>query len=166
MPPRRKVAKFRVCAGNLPAFQLAQDSSTVTQTKIVKPSTSHRLPKLPSFLDRKIDKTGQTRGADDDEIFQNRVSRYSTVLISLTHWELCRPSGDGSDDYGNGYIVLVDPKWHFGTAIGEAELAARGPELGKNALVFYETRTRSLAGIRRPASSLVSEGSAPSRCRK
>jgi hypothetical protein len=34
-----------------------------------------RLPKLPQLLDRKIYKTGQTRGADDDEIYQNRVSR-------------------------------------------------------------------------------------------
>ena len=36
------------------------------------------LPKLPSLLDRKIYKTGQTRGADDDEIYQNRVSRTSS----------------------------------------------------------------------------------------
>lgn len=34
-----------------------------------------KLPKLPELLERKISKTGQTRGADDDVIFQNRVSR-------------------------------------------------------------------------------------------
>ena len=32
-------------------------------------------PKLPQLLERKLSKTGQTRGADDDVIFQNRVSR-------------------------------------------------------------------------------------------
>lgn len=41
------------------------------------------VPKLPQLLDRKIYKTGQTRGADDDVIFQNRVGRNSTVLIRL-----------------------------------------------------------------------------------
>ena len=40
-----------------------------------------KLPKLPELLERKISKTGQTRGADDDVIFQNRVSRNNTVLI-------------------------------------------------------------------------------------
>jgi hypothetical protein len=39
------------------------------------------LPKLPSLLERKIYKTGQTRGADDGVIYQNRVSRNSTLLI-------------------------------------------------------------------------------------
>ena len=39
------------------------------------------LPHIPTLLERKLYKTGQTRGADDDEIYQNRVSRNSTVLI-------------------------------------------------------------------------------------
>ena len=39
------------------------------------------LPKLPQLLEQKLSKTGQTRGADDDVIFQNRVSRSNTVLI-------------------------------------------------------------------------------------
>lgn len=42
---------------------------------------TRKLPKLPQLLDRKIYKTGQTRGADDDVIYQNRVARNSTVLI-------------------------------------------------------------------------------------
>ena len=42
---------------------------------------ANRLAKLPQLLDRKIYKTGQTRGADDDELYQNRVLRSSTVLI-------------------------------------------------------------------------------------
>lgn len=36
---------------------------------------------IPKAVNTKIYKTGQTRGADDDVIFQNRVSRNSTVLI-------------------------------------------------------------------------------------
>ncbi len=40
-----------------------------------------KIPKLPQLLDRKIYKSGQTRGADDDEIYQNRVNRNSTALI-------------------------------------------------------------------------------------
>lgn len=45
-----------------------------------------KLPKLPELLERKISKTGQTRGADDDVIFQNRVSRNNTVLIPFHQW--------------------------------------------------------------------------------
>jgi hypothetical protein len=48
-----------------------------------------RTPKLPSLLDRKIYKTGQTRGASDDEIFQNRVERNSTVLIPYSILDSC-----------------------------------------------------------------------------
>lgn len=29
----------------------------------------NKIPKLPQLLDRKIYKSGQTRGADDDEIY-------------------------------------------------------------------------------------------------
>ena len=35
----------------------------------------------PKLVQTKIYKTGQTRGADDDVIYQNRVGRNSTVLI-------------------------------------------------------------------------------------
>jgi hypothetical protein len=46
-----------------------------------KLARAEKLPKLPQLLERKIYKTGQTRGADDDVIYQNRVGRNSTVLI-------------------------------------------------------------------------------------
>ena len=46
-----------------------------------RPRRANRLPSLPSLLARKLYKTGQTRGADDDVIYQNRVGRNSTVLI-------------------------------------------------------------------------------------
>ena len=44
---------------------------------------------FPSEIGEKIYKTGQTRGAEDDEIYQNRVSRNSTVLIPLSIWNAC-----------------------------------------------------------------------------
>lgn len=91
-----------------------------------------KIPKLPKLLDRKIYKTGQTRGADDDEIFQNRVGRDSTVLIPYTEW---KPKY-ASKGFENGYIVLVPPR-----LIGrKRELKAQNIVLGSNALLFYETR--------------------------
>lgn len=99
-----------------------------------------RLPKLPQLLDRKIYKTGQTRGADDDVIYQNRVGRWSTVLIPYACWHLCAKPGDGTDTYENGFIVLISPSEYFGVPNITAELAGKGLALGRNALVFYETR--------------------------
>lgn len=99
-----------------------------------------RLPKLPQLLDRKIYKTGQTRGADDDVIYQNRVGRWSTVLIFYSYWHLCAKPQDGTDAYENGFIVLLSPQEYFGNSKITAELAAKGLALGRNALVFYETR--------------------------
>ena len=91
-----------------------------------------RLPKLPPLLDRKISKTGQTRGADDDEIFQNRVGRNSTVLIPYKEW---RPEY-ATKGFEKGYIVLVPPQF----IDQEEALRAEGIELGTNAVLFYETR--------------------------
>lgn len=88
--------------------------------------------KLPKFLTTKLSKTGLTRGADDDMIFQNRVTRCSTVLIPFEQFEQCRR------DYERGFIVLVPPSVYFDG--GDALLAEKGLELGINALVFYETR--------------------------
>jgi hypothetical protein len=99
-----------------------------------------RLPKLPQLLDRKIYKTGQTRGADDDEIYQNRVSRSSTVLIPYKCWTQCAKPQDGKATYENSFIVLISPVEFFGNPNIAAELTTKGLKLGKNALVFYETR--------------------------
>jgi hypothetical protein len=99
-----------------------------------------RLAKLPQLLKRKIDKTGQTRGADDDEIYQNRVSRSSTVLIPYPCWALCAKPNDGPKMYESGFIVLISPTDYFGNSNITAELASKGLALGKNALVFYEAR--------------------------
>jgi BstXI restriction endonuclease len=99
-----------------------------------------RLPKLPQLLDRKIYKTGQTRGADDDEIYQNRVSRSSTVLIPYGCWELCDEMRDGGEHYENGFIVLISPTDYSSNPNIADELTAKGLMLGVNAVVFYETR--------------------------
>ena len=44
--------------------------------------------KLPKLLTRKLYKTGQTRGADDDEIYQNRVLRTKYRQELLNHAKL------------------------------------------------------------------------------
>ena len=101
-------------------------------------ATRSTFPKLPQLLGRKIYKTGQTRGADDDVIFQNRVGRNSTVLIPYSLWSQCRLPALQS--YENGFIVLVSPADYFAAPNITAQLAEQGLALGVNALVLYETR--------------------------
>lgn len=98
--------------------------------------------KLPLLLSRKIYKTGQTRGADDDVIYQNRVSRNSTVLIPF---ELILSEGNRDvlrKDYDNGYIVLIPPDYLFGEGRNETLSIMNDCELilGVNCLVFYSQR--------------------------
>lgn len=99
-----------------------------------------RIPSLPKLLDRKIYKTGQTRGADDDVIFQNRVGRNSTVLIPYSQFEVWKTAPDNKGVYENGFIVLVKPEDYFNNKNITEELAKKGLKLGKNTLIFYETR--------------------------
>ncbi|MBW4515500.1 MAG: BstXI family restriction endonuclease [Timaviella obliquedivisa GSE-PSE-MK23-08B] len=101
-----------------------------------------RRPKLPQLLDRKIYKTGQTRGADDDVIYQNRVSRNSTVLIPHTLWGKCSSPPNGELTFDNGFIVLISPEIYFTTDNIVQELQSHGLYLGRNTLIFYETRTQ------------------------
>lgn len=100
-----------------------------------------RLPKLPQLLDRKIYKTGQTRGADDDVIYQNRVFRSSTVLIPYSIWNNTDVFLDGKVVFENDFIVLISPCVYFNNKNIEQELKQKNLELGKNALVFYQQRT-------------------------
>jgi len=93
-------------------------------TEESKPSP--RLPALPTLLERKLYKTGQTRGADDDVIYQNRVSRSSTVLIPYACWDICAKPQDGSSGYENGFIVLISPREYFGTPDIKTVLARKG----------------------------------------
>jgi hypothetical protein len=110
----------------------------VTRKVLSSMATRSTVPRLPQLLDRKIYKTGQTRGADDDVIFQNRVGRNSTVLIPYGLWALYRQTAPQT--YENGFIVLIPPNDYFGTPNMPVNLAAQGLMLGVNALVFYETR--------------------------
>jgi BstXI-like restriction endonuclease len=108
--------------------------------------TSYRsLPSLPQLLQRKIYKTGQTRGADDDVIYQNRVGRSSTVLIPYAFWPQCRVPSSTEPRYENGFIVLLSPTQYFGSSRIDAELDENGLALRENALVFYETREQWFA---------------------
>jgi hypothetical protein len=99
-----------------------------------------KLPMLPLLLARKVYKTGQTRGADDDEIFQNRVGRNSTVLIPYDFWKQASVPPNGDASFENGFIALISPSDYFERLSESDELEKRGLKLGRNALVFYETR--------------------------
>jgi hypothetical protein len=101
-----------------------------------------KVPALPKLLDRKLYKAGQTRGADDDVIYQNRVLRKSTVLIPYDCWNDCQNLPEGEATYENGYIVLLAPDDYFSTPERAQELAAQGLVVGANALVVYETHRR------------------------
>ncbi|WP_049226437.1 BstXI family restriction endonuclease [Neisseria sicca] len=100
-----------------------------------------KLPKLPSLLDRKIYKTGQTRGADDDVIYQNRVGRNSTVLIPYSLWEKYKFPPNQETYFEKGFICLISPEEYFNNLNIETELKHHGLSLGNNLLVFYKKRS-------------------------
>lgn len=95
-----------------------------------------RLPSLPKLIHRKIYKTGQTRGADNDQIYQNRVGRNSTALIPFSVWDTNQFVRE--QDYENGYTVLITPNEFFED--NEKYNARSDLKLGDNLLVFYEQR--------------------------
>lgn len=98
------------------------------------------IPKLPNLLDRKIYKSGQTRGADDDVIYQNRVNRNNTVLIPFHIWIKDKELRETSDSFEKGYIVLINPDDYYEFEDPKKELETVGLTLGENCLLFYETR--------------------------
>jgi hypothetical protein len=98
------------------------------------------MAQLPKPIKDKIYKTGQTRGATDDEIFQNRVNRNSTVLIPYSVYEQCAKAPDNDGVYENGFIVLIKPRHFFEKNGFQNEMAQKNIVLGENALLFYETR--------------------------
>mgnify|MGYP003147088537 CR=1 FL=1 len=98
------------------------------------------MAKLPQLLQRKIYKTGQTRGADDDVIYQNRVNRNSTVLIPLPLFTKYGNPPQGEEDFDNGSIVLLTPEEYFTDEDITDKLESMGLEIGVNALVFYQKR--------------------------
>lgn len=96
---------------------------------------------IPKAVDTKIYKTGQTRGADDDVIYQNRVSPNSTVLIPYKDYTLCKKAPSNLGKYENGFIVLIKPEEYFNKNT-KFDLEKEKLVLGKNLLVFYETRAQ------------------------
>lgn len=101
-----------------------------------------KLPSLPTLLNRKLYKTGQTRGATTKEIYQNRVGRNSTVLIPWENWVECKTPDDGSEQYENGFIVLVNPDWYRKNKQADYLLAREGIKLGFNAVLFFNQRNQ------------------------
>lgn len=97
---------------------------------------SRKLPRLPDLLRRKIYKTGQTRGASLDEIYQNRVSRNSTTVIRYENYRLSDEVR--SKDFESGFVVLINPSTYFESSGNEPH--SFGLELGKNMLLFYNKR--------------------------
>ena len=101
---------------------------------------SKKPTKLPRLLKSKIYKTGQTRGADDDVIYQNRVNRNNTVLIPFENFDQCKVAPDNNGKFENGFIVLINPEDYYRNTDFEETLKSKGLFLGKNALLFYYSR--------------------------
>ena len=97
-------------------------------------------PKLPQLLERKLSKTGQTRGADDDVIYQNRVSRNNPVLIPFHQWQIDSKLRSKAHQFECGYIVLISPVDYFAKETPDEYFNQFDLTLGENALIFYETR--------------------------
>ena len=95
---------------------------------------------LPQLIATKIYKTGQTRGASVDEIYQNRVGRNSTVLIPLSAWN----SDWNSENFRfeSGYIVIARPDEYFSEQPPAPNILIPSELiLGQNLLIYYRTRT-------------------------
>lgn len=95
---------------------------------------------LPAEIATKLYKTGQTRGADDDQIYQNRVLRSSTVLVPFESW---KGGALLSVGFESGYIVLVSPEQYYvNSTFSVRPDFPQELVLGQNLLLFYETRTQ------------------------
>ncbi|MDE0118224.1 MAG: BstXI family restriction endonuclease [bacterium] len=100
---------------------------------------SGRQSGLPKFIHDKLTKTGYTRGAEKNTIYQNRVTRNNTVLIPRKSWDACKP--EAAEAYEKGFVVLVEPSWYFAGAGSHEHLESQGIHLGVNALLLYEVRS-------------------------
>jgi hypothetical protein len=106
--------------------------------RLLMPKLSYRTG-LPKLLGGKIYKTGQTRGAENDEIFQNRVGRNSVVLIPLSQWLTAR-SNLRQENYENGFIIFCSPEEYFDENILRSEEIPDDLVLGVNLLIYYRRR--------------------------
>jgi len=112
--------------------------SNKKKTKDQKTRLTYKLG-LPAPIGRKVEKTGQTRGAEKDTVYQNRVSRCNTVLIPLSSWKAgVVPPTAG---FEKGYIVLTHPEEYFSNnpPVAQSDLP-KDLQLGQNLLILYETR--------------------------
>ncbi len=103
---------------------------------------SKKTAKLPKFLNDKITKTGYTRGADDDVIYQNRVSRNNTALIPYSLFSSCFNETYNEDFYEKGFIVLINPDDFYGIKGFQEQIEEQGLIIGENALLFYYSRSQ------------------------
>ncbi|MEN2416250.1 BstXI family restriction endonuclease [Flavobacterium mesophilum] len=101
-----------------------------------------RLPKLPPLLQSKIYKTGQTRSANDDVIYQNRANRNGTVLIPFESIQLFDISIFSSNRFESGFIVVISPEEYYSNPDTLVLMKARKLKLGVNAILHYETRAQ------------------------
>ncbi|WPO78276.1 BstXI family restriction endonuclease [Flavobacterium sp. KACC 22761] len=101
-----------------------------------------RLPKLPPLLQSKIYKTGQTRSANDDVIYQNRANRNGTVLIPFESINLFDISDFTSNRFESGFIVVLSPEEYYSNPDTPVLMKARKLKLGVNAILLYETRAQ------------------------
>lgn len=101
-----------------------------------------RLPKLPPLLQSKIYKTGQTRSANDDVIFQNRANRNGTVLIPMESIRLFDISIFTTNKFESGFIVVINPEEYYTNPDIALLMRARKLKLGINAILLYETRAQ------------------------
>lgn len=101
-----------------------------------------RLPKLPRLLQSKIYKTGQTRSANDDVIYQNRANRNGTVLIPFESIHLFDISIFTSNRFESGFIVIISPEDYYTNPETLVIMKARKLKLGVNVILFYETRAQ------------------------
>lgn len=72
-----------------------------------------------------------------------RTASRGPVLYSFhSVYEQAKNPPADEDCFENGYIVLISPDDYFGTPNINRVLKEKGLVLGKNALVFYETRAQ------------------------
>ncbi|KAF2329026.1 BstXI family restriction endonuclease [Flavobacterium daemonense] len=101
-----------------------------------------RLPKLPPLLQSKIYKTGQTRSANDDVIFQNRANRNGTVLIPFDSIDLFDVSVLTSQKFESGFIVVISPEDYYSNPDVQIIMKTKKLKLGVNAILHYENRAQ------------------------
>lgn len=111
--------------------------------KIIGHSGKHEkypnlLEGLPEGIQKKINKTAQTRGAQPYERvpYQNRVNRSNRAVVPFKFRHV-RPA----EGYQNGYTIMVRPEEYFDRSTkNKREDFPEDVVIGDNAFIFYSTR--------------------------